>query len=100
MLELRVALTSAEYDRMVQFHAAGLGVAPAKLWIGADDRALILALGGATLEIFDGAHAAAVDQIEAGRQTYQQPDPLRPARSRPQAAIDRLIAHWPYRTRS
>jgi catechol 2,3-dioxygenase-like lactoylglutathione lyase family enzyme len=92
VLELRVALTTSEYERLVRFYAAGLGVEPAELWAGQGERALILELGAATLEIFDEAHAAAVDQIETGRRTS---GPIRFALRVPdlQAALDRLLAH-------
>lgn len=92
VLELRVAITTAEYERLARFYSAGLGIEPAHLWTEADDRALILALGTATLEIFDEAHATAVDQIEVGRRVS---GPIRFALRVPdlQAALDRLIAH-------
>lgn len=67
VLELRVALTTAEYERLSAFYTQGLGLEPAQLWTEGEDRALILDLGRATLEVFDEAHAAVVDQLEVGR---------------------------------
>lgn len=67
VLELRVAVTTGEYERLCAFYTEGLGLNPAHLWTDKNDHALILDLGRATLEIFDEAHAAVVDQIEVGR---------------------------------
>ena len=66
ILELRVALTAADYDQIVSFYRDGLGLDPAALWTNETGRAEIYDLGRGTLEIFDEAHAAGVDQIEAG----------------------------------
>lgn len=92
VLELRVALTTQAYERLVEFYCAGLGLEPAQLWTGEHDRAVILDMGRATLELFDEAHAAAVDQIEVGRRVS---GPIRFALQVPdlQAALDRLVAH-------
>lgn len=92
VLELRVALTTADYDRLVRFYSIGLGIKPAQLWTGAHDRALLLELGRATLEIFDEPHAAAVDQIETGGRVS---GPIRFALQVPDlaAALERLLAH-------
>ena len=91
ILEMRVAVTTAEYERLVRFYREGLGLEPAHLWTNEQGQALIFAMGRATLEIFDEGHAANVDQIEAGRRTsgairfaLQVPDL--------QAALDRLRA--------
>lgn len=67
VLELRVAITTEEYERLSMFYTKGLGIEPEHLWTGGNDRALIVDLGRATLEVFDEAHAAVVDQIEVGR---------------------------------
>lgn len=89
VLELRVAITTEVYRRLSTFYTEGLGVAPQPLWTGSDDRALILELGRATLEIFDEAHAALVDQIEVGRRVS---GPVRFALRVPDlgAALERL----------
>lgn len=91
VLELRVALTTNEYERLVQFYCDGLGLEPAQLWTNDQDRAVILELGQATLEIFDEGHAAIIDQIEAGKRTSGT---IRFALRVPdlQAAMDRLLA--------
>lgn len=92
VLELRVALTTQEYDRLVEFYCAGLGLEPAELWTGEQDRAMILSMGAATLELFDEPHAAAVDQIEAGARVS---GPIRFALRVPdlQSALERVVAH-------
>lgn len=90
-MELRVALTTADYDRLVRFYCDGLGLEPAALWTNNGDRALLLELGRGTLEIFDEAHADTVDQIEVGRRVS---GPVRFALQVPDldAAIDRLLS--------
>jgi uncharacterized glyoxalase superfamily protein PhnB len=92
VMELRVALTTGEYERLVEFYCVGLGIEPEELWTGEQDRAVILDMGRATLELFDEAHAAAVDQIEAGRRVS---GPIRFALQVPdlRAALERLVAH-------
>lgn len=91
VLEMRVALTTQEYDRLVNFYSVGLGIEPAQLWTGEQDRAIILELGKATLEIFDEAHAEAVDQLEVGTRVS---GPIRFALQVPdvEAALERLVA--------
>lgn len=69
VLELRVALVAADYERVVSFYRDGLGIDPAQLWTNEADRAIIFEMGNGTLEIFDEPHADIVDQIEAGHPT-------------------------------
>ena len=91
VLELRVAVTTSDYERLVRFYTDGLGLEPAALWTGEQGQALIIAMGQATLEIFDERHAQSVDAIEAGRRIS---GPIRFALKVPdlQAAMDRLLA--------
>ena len=65
--ELRVALTTNDYERLVEFYCLGLGIEPAQFWNNGQGRALILNMGRATLEIFDEAQAETIDEIEAGK---------------------------------
>jgi predicted enzyme related to lactoylglutathione lyase len=90
--ELRVALTTSDYDRLVKFYCTGLGIEPANLWNNGQGKALILNLGNATLELFDETQAQTVDQIEVGRRLS---GPVRFALQVPdvQAAMERLLAH-------
>jgi catechol 2,3-dioxygenase-like lactoylglutathione lyase family enzyme len=92
VLELRVALTTKDYERLVEFYCVGLGLEPNELWTGDQDRAMILEMGKATLELFDEPHAAAVDEIEAGARLS---GPIRFALQVPdlQAALERVLAH-------
>jgi catechol 2,3-dioxygenase-like lactoylglutathione lyase family enzyme len=91
VMELRVALTTRDYERLVKFYTEGLGLEPADLWTNEDGQALILEMGQATLEIFDEKHAEAVDRIEAGRPIS---GPIRFALRVPdlKAATERLLA--------
>lgn len=92
VLELRVALTSRDYERLVEFYTTGLGLQPAQIWNNGQGRALMLEMGRATLEVFDEAQAETIDQIEAGRRVSGQ---VRLALQVPdlQAAVERLLAH-------
>ncbi|NLF79207.1 MAG: VOC family protein [Chloroflexi bacterium] len=67
ILELRVALTVEDYQRVVSFYQDGLGLDPAALWTNEHGQALIFEMGRGTLEIFDVPHARSVDEIEVGR---------------------------------
>lgn len=91
VMELRVALTTSDYDRLVKFYCDGLGLEPSQLWTDDQGRAVILDMGRATLEIFDEMQANTVDQIEAGRRVSGQ---IRFALRVPdlKVAMDRLLA--------
>lgn len=92
VLELRVALTTADYERLVRFYTIGLGLEPAQLWTTEETRAMLLEMGRGTLELFDEAHAAEVDRIEAGARVS---GPVRFALQVPDldSAIERLVAN-------
>jgi methylmalonyl-CoA/ethylmalonyl-CoA epimerase len=92
VLELRVALTTADYERLVQFYTLGLGLEPAADWSGEQGRVVVMEMGRATLEVFDERQAEYVDRLEAGRRVS---GPVRLALRVPdvQAAVDRLVAH-------
>ena len=92
ILELRVALTTNDYERLVKFYCDGLGLEPAQFWKNDQGRALILNMGNATLEIFDETQAKTIDQIEAGQRISGQ---IRFALQVPdlKAAMERLLAH-------
>jgi catechol 2,3-dioxygenase-like lactoylglutathione lyase family enzyme len=89
--EMRVALTTGDYERMMKLYRLGLGLEPAALWSD-EGKAAIFDMARATLEIFDEEHAEAVDRIEAGKRTSGQ---IRFAFEVPdlQAAMERLLAH-------
>jgi catechol 2,3-dioxygenase-like lactoylglutathione lyase family enzyme len=66
--EVRIALTVESFEEAVQFYRDGLGLTLVKQWQTADGRGVILALGpNTTLELFDAAQAAFVDQLEVGK---------------------------------
>jgi catechol 2,3-dioxygenase-like lactoylglutathione lyase family enzyme len=92
VLQLRVALTVADYERSIKFYCDGLGIEPAAIWNNGQGRALVLDMGNATLEIFDEAQAETIDQIEAEQRISGQ---IRFALQVPdvKAAMERLIAH-------
>ena len=91
VLQLRVALTTADHDRLVRFYCQGLGVEPAQVWTNEQGRAVLLALGEGTLELFDEQQADTVDAIEVGRRVS---GPVRLALQVPDldAALARLAA--------
>ena len=92
VIELRVAVTTRDYTRLVKFYCDGLGLEPATLWNNGDGHALILDMGKATLELFDEAQAETIDQLEAGKRVS---GPIRFALQVPDlsAAMERLLAH-------
>ncbi|MCB0195347.1 MAG: VOC family protein [Anaerolineae bacterium] len=92
IIELRVAITSSDYERLVKFYCDGLGLEPAQIWNNGQGQALILDMGRATLELFDEAQAETIDQLEAGQRIS---GPIRFALQVPdlKAAMDRLLAH-------
>ena len=92
ILELRVALTTKDYERSLKFYCEGLGIEPAQIWNNGQGRALILDMGQATLEIFDETQAQTIDQIETGQRVSGQ---IRFALQVPDvnAAMERLLAH-------
>ena len=92
ILELRVAVTTADYERLLKFYTIGLGIEPAQFWQNGQGHAAILNLRRATLEIFDEAQAQTIDEIEVGQRVS---GPVRFALQVPdlQAALDRLLVH-------
>lgn len=72
VLQLRVALTAADYERVLTFYQDVLGLEPAAFWENDGGHAAMFELGQATLEIFDEAQASAIDQIEAGQRLSGQ----------------------------
>ena len=92
VLELRVALTTREYERLMKFYCEGLGIEPSAIWNNDGGKALILDMGKATLELFDERQAEVIDQLEAGQRVSGQ---IRFALQVPDlnAAMERLLAH-------
>jgi len=92
ILELRIALTTSDYERLVKFYCDGLGMDPAAIWNNDGGRALMLNMGNATLELFDEKQAEVIDQLEAGQRVSGQ---IRFAFQVPElnSAMERLLAH-------
>jgi methylmalonyl-CoA/ethylmalonyl-CoA epimerase len=67
MSEFRVVLTVRDFDEAVAFYRDALGLAQVADWSSEGGRVILLDAGPATLELFDEAQAALVDEIEAGR---------------------------------
>jgi methylmalonyl-CoA/ethylmalonyl-CoA epimerase len=92
ILELRLALTTGDYERSVRFYCEGLGLEPAAIWNNDGGQALILDMGHAALELFDERQAEVIDQLEAGGRISGQ---IRFALQVPdlKTAMERLLAH-------
>lgn len=92
VLEMRIALTSRDYERLVKFYCTGLGIEPAAIWNNDGGKAMMLEMGAATLELFDERQAEVIDQLEAGKRLSGQ---VRIALQVPdlQAAMERLLAN-------
>lgn len=71
VFELRVALTTEDYDRLVAFYRDGLGLEPGDTW-AEHGRGQLFHGGKAVIEILDKEHAAHVDEIEVGREVSGQ----------------------------
>lgn len=91
VLQLRVVLTTADFQRLLDFYTAGLGLEPAELWTTETTHGALIDMGRGTLEVFDEGHAAEVDRIEVGRRVS---GPVRLALQVPDldAALARLTA--------
>ena len=72
ILQLRVAITASDYERLVKFYCDGLGLEPAAIWNNDGGRALMLEMGQATLELFDERQAEVIGQLEAGKRVSGQ----------------------------
>ena len=92
ILQLRVALTTSDFERLVKFYCEGLGMEPAAQWSNDGGHALVLDMGKATLELFDERQAEVIDELEAGKRVSGQ---IRFALQVPdlKSAMERLLAH-------
>lgn len=64
--ELRITLTVADFDAAVRLYRDALGLPEVADWSSEQGRVLLLDAGRATLELFDEAQAATVDDLEVG----------------------------------
>ena len=92
VLELRVAITTEDFERLASFYRLGLGLQPSQVWPEDQGQALVIDMGKATLEVFDERQAQTIDELEVGRRisgnirfAFQVPDL--------KAATERLLAH-------
>ncbi|WP_034360090.1 VOC family protein [Deinococcus phoenicis] len=65
--ELRLVITTQDYERSKAFYQALLGTSAVNAWESSEGRVIILEAGRATLEIVDERHAGRIDEIEVGR---------------------------------
>lgn len=65
--ELRLVVTTDDYDAAVRFYRDVLGMPERASFSSADGRVVILEAGRATLEIADPAQAEFIDRVEVGR---------------------------------
>lgn len=92
ILELRIAVTTQDYERLVKFYCLGLGIEPAAVWNNDGGKAMMLEMGKATLEIFDERQAEVIDELEVGKRVSGQ---IRFALQVPdlKAATERMVAN-------
>jgi lactoylglutathione lyase len=65
--ELRLVVTTPDYDAAVRFYRDTLGLDQLAVWESPGGHVTLLDAGRATLEIMDPANAAHVDDVEVGR---------------------------------
>jgi catechol 2,3-dioxygenase-like lactoylglutathione lyase family enzyme len=65
--ELRITLTVSDFQAAVALYRDGLGLEQIADWTSDEGRVVLLSAGRATLELFDEAQAAYVDELEVGR---------------------------------
>ena len=65
--EFRITLTVDDFDAAVRLYRDALGLPEVADWSSDQGRVLLLDAGRATLELFDDAQAAMVDDLEVGR---------------------------------
>lgn len=92
IIELRVALTAVEYEKLIKFYRDGLDFITSQKWTGSQGQGEVFEMGSATLEIFDETQAESVDMIEAGKRNSGK---IRFALQVPDLdkAMQRLLAH-------
>lgn len=66
ILEMRVAVTTEQWEAAVAFYRDALGLDPGELWTD-HGLAQLFKAGQATLEVFDETQAASVDELEVGQ---------------------------------
>ncbi len=67
VLQLRVALTTRDYESLLRFYRDGLGIEIAEHWSDGPGEGILMDMGSGSLEIFNEAYTAKVDRVEVGR---------------------------------
>jgi methylmalonyl-CoA/ethylmalonyl-CoA epimerase len=65
--EFRITLTVDDFDAAVRLYRDALGLPEVADWSSEQGRVLLLDAGRATLELFDEAQAAMIDDLEVGQ---------------------------------
>ena len=65
--ELRLCVTTPDYDEALRFYRDVLGLPVRANWSSPNGRVTLLEAGAATLELADPAQAAFIDEVEVGR---------------------------------
>jgi lactoylglutathione lyase len=65
--ELRLVVTTDDYDEALRFYRDVLGLRERAAYASSGGRVVILEAGNATLELTDPPHAAFIDEVEVGR---------------------------------
>lgn len=66
VFELRVAITTDEFNHLITFYRDGLGLDPGEMWTDNGHGQLFHA-GRGVIEVLDTTHAKSVDEIEVGK---------------------------------
>jgi lactoylglutathione lyase len=65
--ELRLVLTVDDFDAALHFYRDALGLPQEEAFESGEARGVVLAAGRATIELFNSAQAAMIDDLEVGR---------------------------------
>jgi len=71
IFELRVAITTDKFEKLITFYRDGLGLNPGDMWTD-HGRGQVFHAGRGVVEILDNEHSEHVDQIEVGERVSGQ----------------------------
>lgn len=72
VLEMRVAVTTEDFEQLAAFYRDGLGLDPGDLWEENGGKGQIFSAGRGTLEVFDPIYAEVIDKQEVGERVSGQ----------------------------
>lgn len=72
VFELRVAITTEDFESLTAFYRDGLGLDPGEIWEQDGGRGQMFTAGRGTLEVFDPIYANHIDQLEVGERVSGQ----------------------------